>query len=222
MILGRHQPNIHILVTCDSIEDFDRKTQRIPSNVNIWADVGGQVAEKFGMRPTLQVIQVADILGGNEKKRNYSKQTIVGTFLCIQQKVVKSPSFQPKLQTAALEHIKNCLDAAEQANFSAEKVMGPDSYAPDVSQQELQTRHKKAWETYVTEYTQMLRDLGKEIPEELLLSLGKQADSNNRVPRPIPQQVSKKQSGTPKQTPTSQEVAKKTQAPTVYAVFSSC
>lgn len=80
--MGKNQDNIHIFVTCDSLDDFDAKTQRIPSGINIYADVQGNIAEKyfsilcftlfrFGMRPNIQVISVTDILGGNESNRKY-------------------------------------------------------------------------------------------------------------------------------------------------------
>mgnify|MGYP006940074568 CR=1 FL=1 len=165
--MGRNANNIHIIVTCSSIEDFDKKTERIPSAINIYADVGGLIADKFGMRPMLQVINVRDILGGNEKNRNYSQQTIIGFFMLINRTIVKSPAYQPRCQVASIEHIKNCFENIEQAQFNVTQATSVDSYAADISEKELQTKYKKAWDAYVQEYSQQLQDLGKPIPEEL-------------------------------------------------------
>lgn len=96
----------------------------------------------------------------------YSKQTVVGIFFAIQNKIVKSPAMQPKLQTNSIETIKSVFEALEQAKYNVAAATAPDSFASDLSEKELQTRQKKAWEAYMQEYRQMLIDLGQKVPPQ--------------------------------------------------------
>lgn len=160
--MGKHAHNIHVFVTCASVDEFDKKTERSPSGVNLWADVNGEIAERFGMRPMLQVVDVADILAfGDEdngkQKRRYERQTQTGMFFLLSDRIIKSPGYQPRLQTANVGTIKTAFEAMEAAGYGFEKCTTKDSFAADLTERELQTRHHKAWSVYEEEHGQMVR-----------------------------------------------------------------
>ena len=161
VILSRQKANIHLFITCPTVEHFDQHTKNIPSGVNVWADVNGELADKFGMRPNIQNIDLNDLLGeSNEKKRNtYSKQTITGMFFTVAGKIVKSPAFQPKLQTISLDTMKSVYDFIDKSQYNVTKITAPDSYASDLSENDLKTLHSAAWSEYEKEYKQMKMDI---------------------------------------------------------------
>ncbi|KAG2385958.1 hypothetical protein C9374_003107 [Naegleria lovaniensis] len=161
VVLSKQKNNIHLFITCPTLENFDQNTKNIPSGVNIWADVNGAVAEKFGMRPTIQDINLNDLLGEDEKKKSsYSKQTVVGIFFAMNGKIVKSPAFQPKLQTVTLDTMKSVYDFIEKCQGNISKITAPDSYAADLTENDLKTLHSAAWSDYQRELNQMNLDLG--------------------------------------------------------------
>ncbi|KAF0978284.1 hypothetical protein FDP41_002799 [Naegleria fowleri] len=161
VVLSKQKNNIHIFITCPSLENFDQNTKNIPSGVNVWADVNGAVADKFGMRPLIQDINLNDLLGTDEKKKSsYSKQTVIGMFFAMNGKIVKSPAFQPKLQTVTLDTMKSVYDFIEKCQGNISKITAPDSYAADLTENDLKTLHSAAWNDYQRELNQMNLDLG--------------------------------------------------------------
>jgi hypothetical protein len=123
VVLGNNKDNIHLIVSCKTLEEFDAETKSFGS-VNVWADVGGMAAaqcawfpwdsdvagsfpfRRFGVRPNLEVVDIADILSGTGGKRRYAHQTLSGVFFALDGKIVRSPALQPKFQTVMLTHVK--------------------------------------------------------------------------------------------------------------------
>ncbi|KAL0484892.1 hypothetical protein AKO1_003632 [Acrasis kona] len=158
--MGKHQSEVNMFVTCSSLEEFDQKSKQISSGINLWCDVGGSIASKFGMRPNIQEINVGDILSDSTAPRKYTKQTITGTFFTIRDTIVKSPSYQPKLQQASVSIITTALENLDGYGDSIEKATAVDSFAASMTEKDLQTRQIKAWEVYQDEFNQMQVDLG--------------------------------------------------------------
>lgn len=173
--ISRNISHIHLCVTCSSMEEFDGKIAgRIPSGVNVWADINGELAEKFGVRPMMAEVHVSDILaeddddvgrGGNARKKpKYSKQTVSAMFFCIGTTVVKSPVMQPKLQVVSLDTLKSVLESLEAIQFSVSGALDKKHFASSLTESEIQSRFPKDWSSYLLEYQQMQEDLGLKAP----------------------------------------------------------
>ncbi|EFC45399.1 predicted protein [Naegleria gruberi] len=159
VVLSKQQKNIHIFITCPSLETFDLNTKNVPSGINIWADLNGEIANLFGMRPLIQDINLDDLLSDEKKKNTYSKQTIIGMFFTLDKKIVKSPAFQPKLQTVTLDIIKSIYDFMDKSQYNFAKITNKDSLASDLSENDLKTLHAAAYNDYQRELKQMESDL---------------------------------------------------------------
>jgi len=171
--ISRHISNIHLCVTCSSLEEFDNKIAgRIPSGVNVWADVNGELAEKFGVKPMMAEVHVSDILAEDDdkakssttKKQKYSKQTVPAMFYCIGTTVVKSPAMQPKLQVVSLDTLKSVLESLEAVQFSVSAALDKKHFASALTEAEIQSRYAKDWSSYLVEYQQMQEDMGLKAP----------------------------------------------------------
>lgn len=160
------------------MEEFDQKTNGIPSNIYVYADIKGQVAEMFGIRPLMAVIDVKDIFSSGNQKKSYEKQTLTGTFFITNNKIVKNPGYQPKLQQASITILKTGFEFFDKIQYDINLATTKGSFGEDMTEKELQTIQKQAWDAYQEEYNQMLQDQGqktfkstkppqkKEIPKE--------------------------------------------------------
>lgn len=153
--MSRHQHEIHLMITSTSLEDFDAKTKQLPSSINIWCDLNGQIAEKFGVRPKVLNFNPREAIEGNQE-RKYDKQTLTSTFVTIKDIIVKSPAYQPKFQIVNINNIKSALEAIETAEYDVEKATIKESYGSDMTERELQTRQPRAWDKYLQEYNRMV------------------------------------------------------------------
>ncbi|KAL9655995.1 hypothetical protein ABK040_007616 [Willaertia magna] len=165
--LSKNQKNIHLFITCNNIEQFDNLTKNIPSGINIWADINGEIATKFGMRPLLLEVNLQSLFSedtnSNNNKNKYSKQTINGMFFILQNKIIKSPAYQPKLQTISIDTMKSIYDSIEKSNFNFEKIISKDAYAADLTESEIQNLYPNAWKEYEMEMNQMNKDLNNNL-----------------------------------------------------------
>jgi cell division septation protein DedD len=214
VIISRYISNIHLFITCASLEEFDTKVaSRIPSGVNIWADINGEIAEKFGVKPLIAEVNVADILSSKQStKAKYTRQTLPCIFFCIGNIIVKSPAMQPKLQVVSIDILKSVLEALESVQFSVKAAQDPKHFASSLTEAEIKSRYSKDWNTYLLEYQQMQQDLGLKAPEDKSAT---KIVSNDKTITTI-KKTSKKpsSSSTAKKTDTSRAVKKATKPST--------
>ena len=155
VILSKHTQQIHVFTTCTSLEEFDKNTTTVPSGINVWCDLNGQVAEAFGMKPMAPEENLD--LFNYQTKTKYSKQTIAGFIVCIKDTIVKSPAYQPKLQVASISNIASAIQSLESVGFDVEKASASGTYASSLSERELQLSQSEAWAAYQKEYQTMVQ-----------------------------------------------------------------
>lgn len=204
-ILGKNEDSMYIFITCDSLEEFDQKTNGIPSNVYVYADIKGQVAEMFGMRPSMAVIDVKDIFSGQQKK-SYEKQTLTGTFFVVGNKIVKNPGYQPKLQQASIAILKTGFEFLDKIQYDINLATSKGSFGEDMTEKELQTVQKQAWDLYQEEYNQMLQDLGQKSFKGSKPPLKK--DEKKEIPKKTETEAKEDKKETPKKVSISKETPK--------------
>jgi hypothetical protein len=146
-LLGKNQNNIFILVSCSSLDEFDEKIKNVPKNIQLFADLNGEVSELFGMKPLINIVDINDIMS-DETKRKYEKQTLNGIFFFQEGLIVKSPAFQPKLQQNSVGILKNCFEYLEKNKYDLKVIMSKGSFAEDLTEKELQTVYNKSWDVY--------------------------------------------------------------------------
>jgi hypothetical protein len=218
-ILGKNQDAIYIFVTCDSLEEFDQKTNSIPGNVHIYADVKGAVADQFGIRPLSAVINVKDMFS-DSNKRKYEKQTLNGVFFVSNGKIVKSPGFQPKLQLSTVGVIKNVFEYFEKVKEDINLIVSKGSVCEDMTEKDIQTLQKPAWDLYQEEYNQMLEDSGQKVfkpkvvpkkdPDEIIKKIpSTPPDVKKPIKKPIKKTVTPGQVTPPRTTVKKQPLIKK-------------
>eukprot|EP01080_Neovahlkampfia_damariscottae_P005840 gene5840-9663_t len=159
-LLGKNQTNIFVFVACNSLNEFDEKTKQAPKNIQLFADIGGNISEQFGMKPLMNLININDIIS-DQSKRKYEKQTLNGTFFFQDGLIIKSPAYQPKLQSNTIGILKSCFEYLEKNKYDLNVVTSKGSFAEDLTEKEIQSVYKKSWDLYLQEYEQMLEDLGQ-------------------------------------------------------------
>jgi len=175
-IIGKNSNNIHLIVTCESLEEFDQKVKLIPSDINIFADVGGKVAELFGIRPKIPKVDMKSLFASSEDQQNitpkYERQTLSGIFFLLNGRVAKSPAMQPKLQQGSLQVsvIKNGFEFFEKCNHDFNMITAKGSLYEELSEKELQTLQPQQWKLYEKEHEQMLQDLGMTVKKSTTTS----------------------------------------------------
>lgn len=61
---------------------------------------------RMGMKPRLEVVDIAEIFAGTEGTKKFREQVVVGMFATLGRKVIKSPAFQPRLQVANVDALR--------------------------------------------------------------------------------------------------------------------
>eukprot|EP00761_Pharyngomonas_kirbyi_P004022 gb/GECH01004026.1/.p1 GENE.gb/GECH01004026.1/~~gb/GECH01004026.1/.p1 ORF type:complete len:350 (+),score=98.47 gb/GECH01004026.1/:1-1050(+) len=145
--IGKNKNNIHVFVTCKDLQQFDEDLKTAPS-CNLWSDINGEIANKFGVKPELEVVDMKSIFSGDDNKKTFAKRTIPSVFFIMNGEIIKSPAYQPRFQAPNVGTIKGCLEYLERANFDRKSITGEDSFGADMTKEQIQTNQPEAWKEY--------------------------------------------------------------------------
>jgi hypothetical protein len=160
-LLADHQQRIHCIVNTSSLVQFDRDVKNVPSGPLVWADVNGNMASAFGVRPKVEAVDVQSIFGSQQnaaaRQTQYTEQVQPCVFFIQGNKIVKSPAFQPRFQGHNIGTLKNALDyCVQQAKLDYAKMTSPSSFGAEMSLTDIQQRFPDGWKEYLHETGQSM------------------------------------------------------------------